>query len=263
MKEGKGMKDKTIREIRQMLAEEEVTTEMVSQLKKDKRKGVQTLVRSYERKQAVSIAQKQHFQQLLAFDQSYRHNSRQKIAGVDEAGRGPLAGPVVAAAVILPRRFSLVGLNDSKQLSQAQRESFYEQIIREAESYAISIIDNRQIDQLNIYQATKKAMIDALIQLDVQPDLALIDAMKIDRLPYETYAIVKGDETSLSIAAASILAKVTRDKLMCEIDEVYPAYQFKSNKGYGTKEHLDAVELNGITPYHRLTFAPITKMSEK
>lgn len=257
------MKDKTISEIKQILSEQELSEEALLELKKDKRKGVQILIRSYERKQAATLAKQLHFQKLLDFDQSYRTNFRQKIAGVDEAGRGPLAGPVVAAAVILPRRFTLVGLNDSKQLTQQQREAFYDQIIHEAESYAITVVDNRVIDQVNIYQATKKAMTEALIELDVKPDVALIDAMEIHRLPYTTHAIIKGDETSLAIAAASILAKVTRDRIMQEIDEEYPAYQFKSNKGYGTKEHLEAIETNGITPYHRHTFAPINKMGDK
>lgn len=257
------MKDKTINEIKQILAEQELTEEALAELKKDKRKGVQMLVRSYERKQAETIAKELQFQRLMDFDQSYRTNFRQKIAGVDEAGRGPLAGPVVAAAVILPRRFTLVGLNDSKQLTEQQRESFYNQIVHEAESYAITVVDNRVIDQVNIYQATKKAMTDTLIALDVKPDVSLIDAMEIHRMPYPTHAIIKGDETSLAIAAASILAKVTRDRIMQEIDQEYPAYQFKSNKGYGTKEHLEAIENYGITPYHRHTFAPINKMVGK
>lgn len=256
------MEKRTIKELRQLLDQNQLTEEEFASLKKDERKGVQSLIRSHERKQAAYKEQKQHFERLLAFDGGYKTNIFQKVVGVDEAGRGPLAGPVVAAAVILPRRFSLIGLNDSKQLTEKQRETFYEYIIKEAESYAIAIVDNHVIDQVNIYQATKKAMIDALRQIDNTPDVALIDAMEINNFTYPTHAIVKGDETSLSIAAASILAKVTRDRIMNEMDAEYPAYQFHSNKGYGTKDHLDAIEENGITPYHRRTFAPISKMSK-
>jgi len=255
------LEKKTIKDIKKLLDQNQLTEEELIALKKDKRKGVQSLIRSYEKKQAAYKEQKLHFETLLAFDAGYKSNIFQKVVGVDEAGRGPLAGPVVAAAVILPRRFSLIGLNDSKQLSEKQRETFYEHIIKEAESYAITVVDNHVIDQVNIYQATKKAMIDALLQIDGTPDVALIDAMEINNFPYPTHAIVKGDETSVSIAAASVLAKVTRDRLMNDIGAKYPAYQFHSNKGYGTKEHIEAIEEHGITPYHRRSFAPISKMS--
>lgn len=254
------MQDLTIKEIKEKLESEQISQDELLSLKDDERKGVKRLLKAYERKQDVNKKRSEHFLKLQTFDSQYRTHLTTKIAGVDEAGRGPLAGPVVAAAVVLPRRFQLIGLNDSKQLTEKERLAFYDYIIEHAESYYISVVDSREIDSLNIYQATKKAMIDSLVNLDKQPDLALIDAMEIHNFPFETHSIVKGDETSLSIAAASILAKVTRDRIMDEIDEQYPNYGFKKNKGYGTKEHLEALEKYGITPYHRKTFAPINKL---
>jgi len=254
------VKQFTIKEIKDRLEQARLTEDELAELKTDDRKGVKRLIATYERKRQAIEKKRAHFKQLQTFDANYRTHLTSKIAGVDEAGRGPLAGPVVAAAVILPRRFQLIGLNDSKQLSEEERLTFYDYIKEHAESYYISVIDNYEIDQLNIYQATKKAMIESLAHLNKKPDLALIDAMDIHNFPYETHSIIKGDETSLSIAAASILAKVTRDQLMDEIDQAYPQYGFASNKGYGTKEHLEAIEAYGITPYHRRTFAPINKM---
>jgi len=184
------------------------------------------------------------------------------IAGIDEVGRGPLAGPVVAACVILPIGCKIAGLNDSKKIPKSKHRAIYEQVIKEALAVGIGIQDNHVIDSVNIYQATKLAMLEAIKNLKGvvgRPDYLLIDAMTLD-IPIPQKDIIKGDANSLSIAAASIVAKVTRDDLMIAYDEIYPGYGFAQNAGYGTKIHLDGLNLNGITPIHRKTFEPIKSM---
>lgn len=181
------------------------------------------------------------------------------VAGCDEAGRGPLAGPVVAAAVILDRDYEIKGLNDSKKLTDKKRRLLYKEIIEHAKSYAITFIDVFVIDEINILEAARKAMIDSIKDLNIVPDFIITDAMKI---PYEnSLDIIKGDALSATIAAASILAKVTRDDYMIELDKKYPLYGFKSHKGYGTKRHIEAIKNYGIiNGVHRLTFEPIKSM---
>lgn len=176
------------------------------------------------------------------------------ICGVDEAGRGPLAGPVCAAAVILPDDVYIEGLNDSKKLSEKRREELYEKITETALAYNIEMVDEKTIDEINILQATYLAMNRAVDGLKTKPDYVLIDGNRIEgiKLPHET--VVKGDAKSISIAAASILAKVTRDRYICEIADEYPEYNFKKHKGYGTKEHTEAILKHGPCPIHRLTF---------
>ena len=175
------------------------------------------------------------------------------IAGIDEVGRGPLAGPVVACSVILPSDFYLLGIDDSKKLSASERESFADVIKEKAISYSISYIDSNEIDRLNIYQATIRAMQQSIQDLAVRPEYLLIDAMKLEvDIPQRN--IVKGDSKSISIAAASILAKVSRDEYMRQMAFLYPQYGFERNMGYGTKEHLEAIEQYGITPIHRKSF---------
>lgn len=176
------------------------------------------------------------------------------ICGVDEAGRGPLAGPVCAAAVILPDDVYIEGLNDSKKLSEKRREELYEKITEVALAYNIEMVDEKTIDEINILQATYLAMNRAVDGLKTKPDYVLIDGNRIEgiKLPHET--VVKGDAKSISIAAASILAKVTRDRYICEIADEYPEYNFKKHKGYGTKEHTEAILKHGPCPIHRLTF---------
>ncbi len=183
------------------------------------------------------------------------------IAGCDEAGRGPLCGPVVAAAVILPINYELKGLTDSKQLSAKKREEFFEIIKKDAISYAISEVSAKTIDEINIYEASRLAMLQALKKLDIQPDYIITDAMP---LPSKTnsMAIIKGDAKSITIAAASILAKVTRDKIMDEWDEKHPEYGFKNHKGYPTKKHLENIEKYGILDEYRLTYKPIKNFLE-
>ncbi len=176
------------------------------------------------------------------------------IAGVDEVGRGPLAGPVVAAAVILPADHEITGLNDSKKLSEKRREAMNEIIRREAVSIGVGLISQDRIDEINILQATYEAMRIALEQLSPAPDVILVDAVTIPGIETRQIPIVKGDAKSASIAAASIIAKVYRDRLMVEYDRLYPEYGFARNKGYGTKEHINALKEFGPTPLHRKSF---------
>ena len=177
------------------------------------------------------------------------------ICGIDEAGRGPLAGPVVVGAVILPRDSMIEGVNDSKKISESKREILYEKIINEAISYSVGIIDHKIIDDINILNATKLGVTNSLKELAVRPDIILIDALTgIDTLGIPYISEVKGDEKEYSIAAASIIAKVTRDRIMREWDSVYPAYGFAKHKGYGTAFHIQAIKENGICSIHRKTF---------
>ncbi len=179
------------------------------------------------------------------------------IAGVDEVGRGPLIGPVVASAVILPKDFHLEGLTDSKKLSEKKRELFYQIIKEQAISIGIGIISEKRIDEINIYEATKEAMITAINNLNPQPEHILIDAMPLN-ISIPTTSIIKGDYLSISISAASVIAKVTRDHMLYEMDKEYPMYDLKNNKGYGTKKHLEAIKKYGITKYHRLSYKPVS-----
>lgn len=181
------------------------------------------------------------------------------IAGVDEVGRGPLVGPVVAASVILPKDYTLEGLTDSKKLSEKKRDYFYEIIKKDALSIGIGIIDNEKIDEVNIYEATKLAMKEAINNLSIKPEYILSDAMKLD-LDIPVIPIIKGDLKSITIAASSVIAKVTRDKMMYDLDKKYPFYNFKNNKGYPTKDHIEAIEKYGIIKEHRKSYAPIKNM---
>ena len=174
------------------------------------------------------------------------------LAGVDEAGRGPLAGPVFAAAVVLPCDVIIDGINDSKKLSEKKREKLYDEICEKALSYSIASVDEKEIDEINILQATFKAMRNAVAGLSIKPDYVLIDGNKSPGIECET--VVKGDSKSMSIAAASILAKVSRDRYIVKLSEKYPGYGFEKHKGYGTKAHYDAIEKLGICPIHRKTF---------
>lgn len=176
------------------------------------------------------------------------------ICGIDEAGRGPLAGPVYAAAVILPKGHIIEGVNDSKKLSEKKREQLFDKILDECVSYGIGIADEKEIDEINILQATFLAMRRAVDNLSVKPDIALIDGNKKPGLDIEQWDIVKGDSKSASISAASILAKVSRDRYMLEMAEKYPEYQFEKHKGYGTNLHYEMIEKYGISPIHRKTF---------
>ena len=184
------------------------------------------------------------------------------IAGVDEVGRGPLIGPVVTAAVILPINYQLEGLTDSKKLTEKKRDKFYDIIMRDALAVSIGQKDDKVIDEVNIYEATKLAMMEAINGLKIKPEHILIDAMPLDlEIPHTS--IIKGDAKSLSIAAASVIAKVTRDRMMYELDKKYPMYNYKKNKGYPTKEHIDAINKYGIIEGYRKTYGPVKDYLEK
>lgn len=202
------------------------------------------------------MSKPKHEQQAVSFDyeQAARERGFMAVCGVDEAGRGPLAGPVVAAAVILPENCTLQGLNDSKKLSEKKREALYDAICQAASSYAIAMVDHTVIDQINILQATYQAMQQAIAGLSIATDYALIDGNRAPKLDIACECVVGGDAKSASIAAASILAKVTRDRYMMEMDTQYPAYAFGKHKGYGTKAHYEAILKYGSCPIHRKTF---------
>lgn len=194
---------------------------------------------------------------LLNYEKELWSKGHKYIAGVDEAGRGPLAGPLFVAAVILPQDSYIMGLDDSKKLTARKRDIIYQEICEKALAINVVNISVTTIDTVNIYQATKSGMIQALETLTIRPSVALIDAMPLDNLPFETISLIHGDALSASIAAASVVAKVTRDKFMIALDEIYPEYRWIKNKGYGTKEHMVAIENHGITPHHRTSFEPV------
>lgn len=191
---------------------------------------------------------------LWEIQRNYREQGYEVICGVDEAGRGPLAGPVCAAAVILPEGYEIPGLNDSKQLTDKKRRELYPIIKEEAIAYGIAFVDENVIDEVNILNATFMAMRSAISQLKVKPDLALIDGNRVSDFGVEAIPVVKGDAKVASIAAASILAKVARDDVMEEMGRLYPEYGFEVHKGYGTKRHYSAIEAHGMCPIHRRTF---------
>lgn len=201
---------------------------------------------------------------LYQYERELQNKGITFIAGVDEVGRGPLIGNVVAACVVLPKDFKLDGLTDSKKLSEKKRDSFYQIIMDEALAVGVGRVTEAEIDELNIYQATKKAMIMAIEEAKskIKIEHVLIDAMPLE-LDVPTTSIIKGDAKSISIAAASVIAKVVRDREMYELDKIYPMYDLANNKGYGTKKHLQAIEEYGITKYHRLTYAPVAKYKDK
>ena len=196
---------------------------------------------------------------LLSYENELYDKGIELIAGVDEVGRGPLIGPVVTAAVILPKGYILEGLTDSKKLTEKKREKFYDIIMKDALSVSIGMMDESVIDEVNIYEATKLAMIQAIDNLSIKPEHVLIDAMKLD-IDIPTTSIIKGDAKSESIAAASVIAKVTRDRMMYELDKKYPMYGFGSHKGYPTKKHIDALYKYGLIEGYRKTYAPVKDM---
>lgn len=193
------------------------------------------------------------------FELEARRRGYRRIAGLDEAGRGPLAGPVVAAAVILPTRCRLVGIDDSKQISESERARLYEVIVRRARAVGIGVATEREIDRFNILEATRLAMRRALASLTPPADCLLIDAVTLSHLPIPSRSIIKGDMLSISVAAASIVAKVTRDRMMADYHRAYPDYNFLSHKGYGTEEHLQRLAQHGPCAIHRRTFAPVAQ----
>lgn len=198
--------------------------------------------------------QRERLAEMQQYENKLRSEGVTYIAGVDEVGRGPLAGPVVTAAVILPADFDLLGVDDSKKLTEKRREELFEQIKERAVCYRIGMADNHRIDEINILEATKEAMEQAIVGLDIKPEHILIDALTLKTVDIPQTGIIKGDAASVSIAAASILAKVTRDRMMVEYHEKYPYYAFDKNKGYGTKAHYAGLDGHGACPWHRMSF---------
>lgn len=232
----------------------------MDELQNDPRKSVQTLLASWQRKRMQREKLLGNHGSKLHFDNRYRKADSDLVAGIDEAGRGPLAGPVVTAAVILPEDCSsLVGLDDSKQLSKAKRDQFAEIIKKIAVSYSVHVQPPEEIDRLNIYQATRSSMAEAALALSPAPSIVLADAMMLD-LPMACESIIKGDAKSLSIAAASILAKTGRDAIMAGYAAQYPQYGFEKHAGYGTKDHVAALEKHGPCEIHRTTFEPVKSL---
>lgn len=252
----------TIKEIKEQLANiQRLDDPLLAELEQDSRSGVIQAIAKQKREIQKRIDEDERLEGMLAYEKECYARGMELIAGVDEVGRGPLAGPVVAAAVILPKGCKISGLNDSKKIPKSKHKEIYEAVLQNAIAIGIGVKDNHVIDQVNIYEATKLAMMEAIGQLDPQPQHLLIDAMKLD-LPISQTSIIKGDANSLSIAAASIVAKVTRDQMMEEFDKEYPGYDFAQNAGYGTAKHLAGLEQLGVTPIHRLSFEPIKSMCE-
>ena len=253
----------TIKEVKEQLAIlRDLDDPRWASFEEDSRTGVQAAIRKRRKAILAELAEEERLETLLNYENSLYARGIELIAGVDEVGRGPLAGPVVAAAVILPKLCKIKGLNDSKKIPKSKHEAIYNQVMKEAVAVGIGIKDNYVIDDVNIYEATKLAMIEAIEKLNPQPEHLLIDAMNLD-LPIEQTSIIKGDANSLSIAAASIAAKVTRDKMMADYEQEFPGYAFAKNAGYGTKEHLSGIDKFGVTPIHRRSFEPIKSIIKK
>lgn len=252
----------SIKEIRAAIEKmDEVPKDFLQCMQQDTRKGVQDLAKQIEAAIARREQLKQLWMDMTQVERSLWAKGRVHLFGVDEVGRGPLAGPVVACAVCLPEHFYLPGLNDSKKVPAAAREAFYEVIMRDAIAVGIGIVEASRIDAINILQATKEAMRIAITSAGIKPDVCLIDAVELSGLPCEQVPIIGGDGKSVSIAAASIVAKVTRDRLMADYAREYPQYGFEKNAGYGTAEHLAAIERYGPTPIHRLTFTGVKEQA--
>lgn len=226
--------------------------QLISWYGTDERGGVQAAVTSAKKRIAAYERELRRTEEMKRYEREYAAYSC--ICGIDEVGRGPLAGPVVAGAVILPKDCSLLYLNDSKKLSEKKREELYDKIMETAVSVGIGYNTPTRIDEINILQATYEAMREAVSRLSTAPDLLLNDAVTIPKIGIRQVPIIKGDAKSISIAAASIVAKVTRDRLMVKYDEIYPEYGFASNKGYGSAMHIDAIKKYGATPIHRKSF---------
>ena len=252
----------TIKEIKERLATiDDLDHPLFEELILDGRAGVQAAISKRKRELQKQVDEDLRLEKMLAYEKELYTQGIHLIAGVDEVGRGPLAGPVVAAAVILPENCKIPGLNDSKKIPKSKHHAIYQAVLDQALSVGIGIKDNQVIDQVNIYEATKLAMLEAIQELDPRPQHLLIDAMRLD-LPIPQTSIIKGDANSLSIAAASIVAKVTRDQMMEEFDREYPGYDFAQNAGYGTTKHLAGLDQLGVTPIHRRSFEPVKSMCE-
>ena len=251
-----------IGEIRDLLqaAEDQMLPDFIARFESDERSGVRQLVQRAQKRLDALEKERERLMAMHQYEEQYK--DCQAICGIDEAGRGPLAGPVVAAAVILPKDCEILYLNDSKQLSAKKRELLYDEIMEKAVSVGVGYATPQRIDEINILQATYEAMRQAVNKLSVCPDILLNDAVRIPGLSRQQVPIVKGDAKSVSIAAASIIAKVTRDRLMMEYDKAMPQYHFAANKGYGSAEHIEALAVYGASPIHRRSFITHFKVKE-
>lgn len=251
-----------IGEIRDLLqaAEDQMLPDFIARFESDERSGVRQLVQRAQKRLDALEKERERLMDMHQYEEQYK--DCQAICGIDEAGRGPLAGPVVAAAVILPKDCEILYLNDSKQLSAKKRELLYDEIMEKAVSVGVGYATPQRIDEINILQATYEAMRQAVNKLSVCPDILLNDAVRIPGLFLQQVPIVKGDAKSVSIAAASIIAKVTRDRLMMEYDKAMPQYHFAANKGYGSAEHIEALAVYGASPIHRRSFITHFKVKE-
>lgn len=247
----------TVAQITALLSQQDVSLHIINRLKADARISVQRLAGKWETRRQEEQQERERLAAMYEYERQLYQDGCNLIAGVDEVGRGPLAGPVVVAAVILPKDCYLPGLNDSKKLTAAQREKLYYEIKHKAIAINRSIISVEVIDKINIYQATISAMYSAVAGLLPAPEAVLIDAVPLPQLTIFSKAIIGGDQRSASIAAASIIAKVERDKIMNELDLEYPVYGFSRHKGYGTQEHMEALSKYGPCPHHRQSFAPV------
>lgn len=233
-------------------AEETMLPSFITEYQKDERVGVQKLVQQAQKRLDNLAKERARIETLKKYERKYEACGY--ICGIDEVGRGPLAGPVVAGAVILPKDCNILYINDSKKLSEKKREELYDIIMEQAVATGIGMVGPGRIDEINILQATYEAMREAIHNLSVTPDILLNDAVTIPEVQIRQIPIIKGDAKSISIGAASIIAKVTRDRLMVEYDKVMPEYGFASNKGYGSKEHIEALKKYGPSPIHRRSF---------
>lgn len=243
-----------INEIKKLFqaASAERLPELIEHYKEDERNGVKALVARAVKQMEALLKERERTESLKVYEKEYEAFGY--VCGIDEVGRGPLAGPVVAGAVILPKDSKILYLNDSKQLTEKKREELYEVITEQALACGIGYASPERIDEINILQATYEAMREAISNLSISPDILLNDAVTIPKVDIKQVPIIKGDAKSVSIAAASIIAKVTRDRLMVEYDSLFPEYGFASNKGYGAKVHIEALKKYGPTPIHRKTF---------
>lgn len=246
---------KSIAQIKAELMEStgEAREALLAVCKQDERKGVRNLVAALKKQEEALRAERLRLEEMKCFERKYGDRFT-AICGIDEAGRGPLAGPVVAGACILPPDVEILYLNDSKKLSEKKREVLFQEIQEKALAWGVGIVSPERIDEINILQATFEAMRKAVEQMELTPDLLLVDAVTIPQVKIKQVGIIKGDAKSVSIAAASILAKVTRDRLMVQYDKAYPQYGFAGHKGYGSQAHIAALQEHGPCPIHRRTF---------
>ena len=249
-----GTDRKSIAQIRQEFdkAKEHEWEGLIGQYQMDERSGVQSIVNRYHKKQDIMKRERMRLETMRSYEHQYERYGY--VCGIDEAGRGPLAGPVVAGAVILAQDCEILWLNDSKQLSEKKREELYDEIMEKALAVSVGMASPARIDEINILQATYGAMRQAIAGLCIRPQVLLNDAVKIPQIEIPQVPIIKGDAKSISIGAASIIAKVTRDRLMVEYDQILPEYGFASNKGYGSAEHIAALKKYGPSPIHRRSF---------